>query len=238
MRNFYLILFFFITISLLAQQNINNYQNIIVPVKFDFVKKENQYNLNHLTKIFFEKYGFKVYFDNQKADDVFKFPCDNLYASVVENGNFMKTKMQVFLLNCKNDTVYKSDIGTSKEKSFNLSYNLALRQALSSLEKLNYHYELKPNEQATENSKSTISEPKKQLSEHLYVARVIANGYELLDSKQKVFMKLLKTSRSDTYTAFKSGQQGTLILKDKAWFFEYYQGEKFVSEPVDVEIPY
>ncbi|MBS7786506.1 hypothetical protein KIH23_04280 [Flavobacterium sp. CYK-55] len=237
MRNSYLIICFLLPLALIAQKSINNYQKIIVPNKFNFVKKENQYNLNVLTKLFFEKSGFQVYLNSEVPSELAANPCDAMYASVVEKGNFMKTKMQVFLLDCKKDTIYKSDVGTSKEKDFNVSYNLALRQALNSFEKLNYHYEPKENELTTDNATSTISEPKKQLSEHLYTARATANGYELLDTEKKVVMKLLKTSRVDMFTALKSSQQGALIFKENTWFFEYYQGENFVSEPIDVVMP-
>lgn len=237
MRNILLVFSLVITGSILAQRDINSYQNLIVPAQFDFLKKPNQYNLNMLTKMYFEKIGFKVYVDNNVPKDLIANPCNNLYATVAEIGNFMKTKMQVYLKDCKKDTIYKSDVGSSKEKDFNLSYNLALRQALSSLEKLNYHYEPNQKEVVENESLKSSPEPQIKLSEYLYVARATSNGYELLDKQQKVFMKLLKTSRSDMYTAFKSGQQGALILKENGWFFEYYQGEQFISEPIEVKIP-
>jgi len=114
---------------------------------------------------------------------------------------------------------------------------LALREALKSLDQLNYHYV--PDTKLTETTTKPVdtplaSEPKAVFS---LQAKATANGYELVDSSGNTIMKLLKTSRLDMFTAFKSGQQGALILKDKTWFFEYYQGEQFVSEPVEVKIP-
>ncbi|MFN8274321.1 MAG: hypothetical protein U0X58_05500 [Flavobacteriaceae bacterium] len=237
MRKILLVFALMIALSASAQRDINSYQYVIVPAKFDFLKKENQYNLNTLTKMYFEKYGFKVYMSNATPLEILSNKCDNLYVSVAETGNFMKTKMQVFLLDCKKDTISQSQIGTSKEKDFNVSYNLALREALKSLDQLNYHYV--PDTKLTETTTKPVdtplaSEPKAVFS---LQAKATANGYELVDSSGKTIMKLLKTSRSDMFTAFKSGQQGALILKNKTWFFEYYQGEQFVSEPVEVKIP-
>lgn len=238
MRYFLLGLFFLSAHFVLGQSRVDAYQNILVPSRFDFQKKDHQYNLNVLTKMYLEKYGFKAYLDQENPPEILRAPCQSLYVSVAKTGNFMKTKMQVFLLDCQKDTLYKSAIGISKEKDFNVSYNLALRQALHSLERLNYHYA--PSAKALTPKEPIKSEtlPQKEVTAHLYTAHETVNGYELLDKEQKVFMKLLKTSRADMFTAFKSGQQGVLILKNNTWFFEYYASEQLISEPIDAQIPH
>lgn len=240
MKNLFLVICLFMIGTLFAQRDINSYENVIVPIKFDFFKKNNQYNLNTLTKMFFVKMGFKTYLDNEMPEEIYANPCNNLYVNVAETGNFLKTKIQVFLSDCKKDTLYKSEIGISKEKDINVSYNLALRAALKSFEKINYQYT--PNTPNSNQSVAPLEEVKKieektEKKHTQLTVKNITNGFELINSDGLTIMKLLKTSRSDTYTAFKSGQQGALILKDKTWFFEYYQGEQFVSEPVEVEIP-
>jgi hypothetical protein len=237
MKNLLLVFALFVTLPFFAQRNIKNYQNIIVPAKFDFVKKENQFNLNNLTKMYFEKLGFKVYFDNNMPVEIMANPCQNLHASVAETGNFMKTKMQVFLVDCKKDTICKSEIGTSKEKELNLSHNLALREALKSFEKLNNQYVPLSNQSVESSIEVKSVEVTTKKNNFQWQAKATANGYELIDSEEKVTMKLLKTSRLDMFTAFKSGQQGVLISKDNHWFFEYYQGEQLISELIKVEIP-
>ena len=40
-----------------SQTNLNNYKYVIVPKKYDFLKEEDQFRLNGLTKFLFEKYG-------------------------------------------------------------------------------------------------------------------------------------------------------------------------------------
>ncbi len=238
MRKILFIYCLMMSLSLFAQRDINAYQNMIVPAKFDFVKKENQYNLNTLTKMYFEKYGFKVYMDNAVPPELLGNPCNNLYVTVAETGNFMKTKMQVFIKDCKKENLFISEVGSNKEKEYHLSYNLALRAALNSFEKINYQYqpEAIENSEPQKRPEQPIVSDSKQ-DNHRLLAKPTANGFELVDKEGITVMKLLKTSRSDMFTAFKSGQQGALIAKEGHWFFEYYQGEEFISEPVLVEIP-
>ncbi|MCK4562128.1 MAG: hypothetical protein KAT78_04415, partial [Flavobacteriaceae bacterium] len=64
-----LILFLYVSISL-AQSSIDAYKYIIVPKKYDFLKWENKYELNSLTKFLFEKQGYKTLLegDNYPGD--------------------------------------------------------------------------------------------------------------------------------------------------------------------------
>ena len=48
-------------------------------------------------------------------------------------------------------------------------------------------------------------------------------------------MKLLKTSRQDSFIAIKDGVQGSLNAKDNGWYYEYYQNDKLVSEKISVK---
>ena len=56
-------LFLLIT-SLSFSQNLNDYKYALVPSKFSFLRETNQYNLNVMTKLFMEKYGFVTFMDN------------------------------------------------------------------------------------------------------------------------------------------------------------------------------
>ena len=70
---------------------------------------------------------------------------------------------------------------------------------------------------------------------NLLYAQPTENGYQLIDKTPKVVMKLLKTSRPDSFIAIKDGVQGTLNAKDNQWFFEYYKNDQLVSEKVVVK---
>ena len=45
-----------------SQSNLNDYKYVIVPNKFDFLKENDQYQLNSLAAFLFEKYGFRLKF--------------------------------------------------------------------------------------------------------------------------------------------------------------------------------
>ena len=52
----------FLSINLYAQQtNLNDYSYVIVPDQFDFLKSKDQFQLNSMTKFYFEKSGFNAY---------------------------------------------------------------------------------------------------------------------------------------------------------------------------------
>jgi hypothetical protein len=58
-----------------------------------------------------------------------------------------------------------------------------------------------------------------------WYAQPIENGYQLVDSTPRIRMKLMNTSRSDTYIALVDGQaRGSVFLSDGVWVHEYYEG--------------
>ena len=66
----YLVLFLMISFVGVAQ-NLNEYKYAILPSKFSFSKEENAHNLNVLTKMYLQKYGFETYYNNEEAPDEF-----------------------------------------------------------------------------------------------------------------------------------------------------------------------
>ena len=81
------------------------------------------------------------------------------------------------------------------------------------------------------------NEPKssESSSANVLYAQPTSYGYQLIDSEPKVVMKVYKTSNPASYMAKKGDIQGALVSKDNQWFFEYYQGDKLISEKVDVK---
>ena len=237
MKRSLVILMLFVGCFLSAQNSVNQYQYVIVPAQFKFLNQPDEYRLNTLTKLLLEKYGFKVYFDSDTLPaKLTESRCDKLYADVVSSGSFIMTKMQVTLKDCKNNLVYQSAIGKSKEKEYRVSYTRALREAFQSFETLNHQY--KPSEIITKSepvqNQIIINESFEDKTKLLY-AQPIANGFQLVDATPKVIMKILKTSNPVIYTAIKENITGVLISKDNQWFFEYYQDEKPISEKINVK---
>lgn len=230
----------FLTHFLSAQTSINNYQYVIVPSKFSFNKQKDQYRLNTLTKLLFQKYGFIAFLDtDDMPDEVRNMNCNKLYADVQSVGSFIRTKLNIVLKDCKNKVLFTSATGESKEKEYGKSYNEALREASQSLDVLQYHYVPIANASV---EKTAAPEKEKVVNNETFddktpilQAQPITNGFQLFDSSSKVVMKIFKTSNPSTFTAIKGTTQGVLISKDNQWFFEYYQNDTMISEKVNVK---
>ena len=61
-RILFLLLF---VVSYGFSQSINDYKSVIIPLKFDFLKSENQYRLATLSKFNLNKAGFEAYYTNE-----------------------------------------------------------------------------------------------------------------------------------------------------------------------------
>lgn len=126
--------------SIFSQQNINSYKYVTVSKKFDFQKTEDQYQLNSLAKFLLNKEGFETLFDVEtKPQELINNACLNLIVKINNNSNMLTTKLNVELMNCKNEVVYSGD-GRSKLKEYKKAYHEAIRKALEPLKGLNYKF--------------------------------------------------------------------------------------------------
>lgn len=236
------VLLLLISCASFAQTKVDQYEYVIVPTKFEFLKQTDQYRLNTLTKLLLQKYGFKALLSSEtQPDEIVDRNCNKLYADVESYGNFIATRVRVVLKDCKNNVLFTSDEGKSKEKDWAKSYNIALRAAFESFSKLNYHYVPTANTEVVSNNRVAENAPVKVVttevsnsSEALF-AQPISNGYQLVDSSPKIVMKIFKTTSPDRYIAVKGETHGELIAKGGKWFFEYYQNDQLVSESVNVK---
>ena len=224
-------------------QDLNQYKYVLVPAKFSFLKEKNQYNLNLLSKMYMQQFGFETYFDNDEApNDFFENNCNKIYFDVLENNNMFSTKLTVVLKDCKGKVLFTSKEGSNKEKEYKTAYNLALREAFNSMKTIQYKY---AGDKVVEENK-VVQETKIEVqnqslnSENLVssqlFAQPITNGFQLINAEPKVIYKIYKTSVKDLYLATKGKLQGVLISKNNEWFFEYYQNEKLLSEKVEVKL--
>ncbi|WP_264566645.1 hypothetical protein [Flavobacterium sp. N3904] len=234
-------------------QSINDYVAVIVPVKYDFVKSENQYRLNTLTKFNLQKAGFEAFYTNETIPKEYNDRCSLLYADVLKENGFLVSKLYITFKDCNGKVVFKSEVGKSKEKDFETAYTEALNNAFVSVYALHYKYN-----GAAANSKKagiTVSEavpvaataivateviPNATVGSDvndafLLFAQPIKNGYQLVDNTPKVVMKVYSTTNPSIYLATKDNKQGVLISKDNQWFFEYYEKETLMSEKITVK---
>lgn len=215
-------------------QSVNDYQYVVVPSKFTFSNKKDEFRLNTLTKMLLIKYGFKAYLDSEQLpDEVADSNCKKLYADVESASGMLTTRVRVTLKDCKNKILFTSDQGSSREKDFSKAYNLAVREAFESFSALQYVYtpnaavataisKVEPENRATSTSATLFAQP-------------VANGFQLVDSTPKVVMKIFKTSDANRFSAVKGELHGDLIAKNGEWFFEYYQNDQLVSEKIAVK---
>ena len=228
------ILLLFILISSYAfSQSVNDYQYVIVPVKYDFLSKEDQYGLNTLTKLLLQKYGFKAYLSNEEIPlNTDNQRCNFLYADVTQDKSLFVTKVKVALKDCKEKLLFETQFGSSREKEFAVAFNQAFRESGKSFDKLNYKYNGKNNSSITqEPSETIVSEIN---SETFYFAQPTTNGFQVVDSEPKVIMKLYTTSQKNVFIGLKGNTNGVVISKNGKWFFEYYDGDKLVSESINL----
>lgn len=144
--NFFLIMTTCLMVSsVFSQTSLNDYKYVIVPKKFDFLKEQDEYQLNSLANFLFNKYGFETIFEGDNyPQDFLNDRCLALKSDVLKDSGVFKTKLTVVLKDCFDKVVYTSKLGESREKEFKTAYNLALRDAFESFRAMNYQY--KPNQ--------------------------------------------------------------------------------------------
>ncbi|KAF2513599.1 hypothetical protein [Flavobacterium foetidum] len=234
-------------------QSLNDYKAVIVPLKYDFIKEDNQYRLATLSKSNLLQAGFTAFYVNEELPTGYNERCDLLYVNVRKDNAFLVTKLFVEFKDCYGRIVYTSETGKSREKEYDVAYREALNNAFVSVNALHYKYSGKspvaPTKVTTAASLQTtasaapaaiqqtvVATPAADVSDpNLLYAQPTENGYQLIDKTPKVVMKLLKTSRPDSFIAIKDGIQGSLNAKDNQWYFEYYQNDKLISEKVSVK---
>lgn len=235
-------------------QSINDYKAVIVPLKYDFMKSENQYRMATMTKSNLNKAGFVAYYNNEQLPADLNDRCQLLYIDVKKDNAFLVTKLFIEFKDCYGKVIYTSEVGRSKEKDYEIAYRESLNMAFVSVNALHYKYSgnavasgLKTNTPVSAPAAvvtSTVAAtnvvaaaPSPDLKDpNLLYAQPTESGYQLIDKTPKVVLKLLKTSQENVFIAIKDNVQGSLILKeDGQWYFESYQNDKLVSEKIVVK---
>lgn len=143
LKNSILLIAFWLSISVHAQQEIfNNYKYIIVPEKFDFLNKNDQYDTSSLTKFLLKKNGFSVYLASDNLPiELQQNRCLALTASVVDNSSMFSVKNTITFTDCSGKVVFTSKEGKSKDKDYKKAYHEAIRNAYASLASIKYNSE-------------------------------------------------------------------------------------------------
>lgn len=260
MKRYFLLLLLFTSISGYAQNTINNYKFVLVPEKYSFLKQTDQYKLNTLTKRLLEDKGFTAYFDNADLPaEIAGNKCSALSVEVTEKNSMLSTKLTLILKDCRGNIIFKSKEGKSREKEYDISYNLALRDAFTSLDEVKYAYT--PATEKTDQQPVTITNvatasviPANATTANAAVGAVInqpavkaiapeatqvagtlyaqptANGYQLIDTTPKKVLTLYKTSVQDYFIADNGSANGIVFKRNETWVFEYYKNGQLTAE--------
>lgn len=212
-----------------AQNRLNDYKYIIVPLEYDFLKEPDKYQLNSLTEFLFNKYGFSAFLKNKDLPlDYSNNNCLALQANVIENKSMFKTKLLVELKNCSGDVVYTSAEGESRRKDYRLSYNEALRNAFKSFKTINYEYVEKIAKADSKSINVEVEQLKKEIKELKEEKTIVKNDIKL-ETKEDVNLKpsantlyaqsinngfqLVDKSPKLIYTIYYSGKNDVFIVK-------------------------
>lgn len=130
MRKLFLLFIFTLSLGLQAQDFDESKISVTVPIKFGFLTKKNQYNLNILARVLLKDAGFNVYMDvEEKPIELQSDPCLSLRFQLDEIDSFMRKRLQFKLLDCADDIVYTSEIGHSRSKAYKEAYPEALKSS-------------------------------------------------------------------------------------------------------------
>lgn len=208
----------FATIALL--QMVAVAQTVVVPNKFAFLKSDNEYQLNILTKFLIEKQGFKAYMENEVPAELLNTPCNLLKADVKNESNMMTSKLRLVLTDCANKEVFSSEVGKSREKEYKKSYQEALRNALAGNALATFRKQYQQ-PQSSQPSQSSVNETPEEDSIYQLNAKKVGDLYELRwRHNNELFLKARKTITPNLYIAYEvANHKFGIVQKDGSTFY-------------------
>ena len=214
--------------------NINDYKYVSVPERFDFLKTSDQYQLNSLTEFLLKKNGFIVmnelkYYPSDLAENA----CLLLDVNVEKIKSFLKTKLQVQFKNCKNQIIFKSEIGISNEKDFKTAFHEALRASFISIGDANYNYSEKPFQLNHNNiiRSGATQVDQNDNNQNLRIKTIPTSyGFDFVTSNKEILFSLHQTICDGVYIIDKL--TGTAYRRGDKWVREYIKENTITIEPL------
>lgn len=221
-----------LTASFSFAQNETKRTMVIVPKRFEFQKKENQHRINSLVAHLLEKNGYQPLWEDKLHEMNIENPCENLRIKVLNKSSILTTKVNFELIDCKNQVVFTSEEGKSREKDFTKSYGEALRNAFGSLKKFSYKNSYQNQEKSalpiaisSENTPKITNSTKNDTQKELLTAHNAGEYILLLDNQKNTIFTLQKTPIPHTYIANRNDKKvGLLRLEsENSYIFEYQE---------------
>jgi hypothetical protein len=152
-------------ITTTAAAQINAYEFVVVPEKFQEFEHENRYHTSTLLKYLFKREGFTTYYEKE-VPDMLLGSCKGLKVDLLDESSMLRTRAVLVLKDCRGKEVFRTVQGDSREKDFKEGFKEAIEAAFKSIKTLNYRYE--PEAEAEEpltlnfnNDVKTLEEPGK-----------------------------------------------------------------------------
>jgi hypothetical protein len=141
MKNVVVLLFLVNTLFAMAQKEaLNNYKYIIVDNQYEFQGEANEYRWNELVVFELQKLHFTAFRNSEILPaDLNRGECNALQLKIDKSGT-LRVNFVLRLENCIGATVFTTKEGVGKTKSNQKAYFEALRDAMTSLEEVNYEY--------------------------------------------------------------------------------------------------
>jgi hypothetical protein len=251
--------------SVSCQKNIfDKYQYIVVPIKFDFLKTEDQYQTSSLTKFLFKKKDFKVFLSNEKLPVVLNDNrCLALFVSIIDKSSMLTIKSTIVIKDCFGKILYTSKTGKSKRKDYKKGYHEAIRGAFDTMKDFKHNYKpvvLNESSDVTIN-KAGVSNKVKDTSAVQLISKEVLN--DQIQTRKVTEKKVIKKSVAILYAQeivngfqlvnakpevvfiiLKTNVKDVFVIKDKngnfyktgdRWFAEYYDETKRVKKEFRVK---
>ncbi|GAK92668.1 hypothetical protein JCM19298_3156 [Nonlabens ulvanivorans] len=121
-------------------QDLNDFKYVIVDNQYDFQKEPNEYRLNEMMVFEIKKRGISAFRNLEVLpQDLNRGTCNALSLRVnVSTG--LRVKMTFEFVDCNGQIVLITKDGIGRTKNFEKAYREALRDAMTTLDKVNYSY--------------------------------------------------------------------------------------------------
>lgn len=138
---------FLILLSILSTiyshaQSINDYKYVMVDNQYEFQNEANEYRLNEMMVFEINKRGLKSFRNTAVMPQDFNVGSCNALNLRVLSTSGLRVKMTLEFVNCNDEVVFTTKEGISRTKSYEKAYREALRDAMKSMDEVNYVYNM------------------------------------------------------------------------------------------------
>jgi hypothetical protein len=139
MKSFLYLFIFFTTITTNSQA-LDAYKYVMVDNQYEFQNESNEYLLNDLAIFELKKRGFDAVKSNQVQPADKNLGVCNSLALKIEAGGTLTRKITLMFEDCEGNIIFTSKQGIGRIKDNKIAYLQAMRDAMTSLDDINYSY--------------------------------------------------------------------------------------------------